>query len=114
MNDSLAQDISIYQLALAMQTPPQPLPLSPATLLSLLRSQIDLLIEQKIAATLWVKLPPGKIWHSELLRYQSAVGVSVVIYDCQIDERRLMIVKLMRGDKEKGERVKISAHHPIA
>lgn len=88
MNDSLAQDLSIYQLALAMQAPPQPLPLSPATLLSLLRAQIDLLIEQKIAATLWVKLPPGKIWHSELVRYQSAVGLSVVIYKCEIDERR--------------------------
>ncbi|OUL30659.1 ATPase [Nostoc sp. T09] len=86
MNDSLAQDLSIYQLALAMEAPPQPLPLSPATLLSLLRSQIDLLIEQKIAATLWVKLPPGKIWQSELMRYQSAVDVS--IYNCQIDERR--------------------------
>ncbi|MDZ8052712.1 MAG: DICT sensory domain-containing protein [Aulosira sp. ZfuVER01] len=88
MNDSLAQDLSIYQLALAMQAPPQALPLNPATLLSLLRSQIDLLIEQKIAATLWVKLPPGKIWQSELWRYQSAVDISAVIYNCQIDERR--------------------------
>ena len=88
MNDSLAQDLSIYQLALAMQAPPQPLPLSPATLLSLLRSQIDLLIEQKIVATLWVKLPPGKIWQSELWRYQSAVDVPVVIYNCQLEERR--------------------------
>jgi signal transduction histidine kinase len=88
MNDSLAQDLSIYQLALAMQAPPQPLALSPATLLSILRSQIDLLIEQKIAATLWVKLPPGKIWRSELVRYQSAVDASVVIYNCQLDERR--------------------------
>ncbi|BAY24582.1 histidine kinase [Calothrix sp. NIES-2100] len=88
MNDSLAQDLSIYQLALAMQAPPQPLPLSPATLLSLLRSQIDLLIEQKIVATLWVKLPPGKIWQSELWRYQSAVDVPVVIYNCQVEQRR--------------------------
>ncbi|BAY09434.1 DICT sensory domain-containing protein [Calothrix sp. NIES-2098] len=88
MNDSQAQDLSIYQLALAMQAPPQGLPFSPGTLLSLLRSQIDLLIEQKIAATLWVKLPPGKIWRSELIRYQSAMDVSAVIYNCQIDERR--------------------------
>ncbi|GAX45201.1 histidine kinase [Tolypothrix sp. NIES-4075] len=84
MNVSLAQDLSIYQLALSVQTPPQPLSLSPATLLSLVRSQIDLLIEQKIAATLWVKLPPQKIWQSELARYHSWVKVSDVIYSCDV------------------------------
>jgi signal transduction histidine kinase len=88
MNDSLAQDLSIYQLASEVQMAAPKLRLSPAALLSLVRSQIDLLIEQQIAATLWVKLPPGKIWHSELLRYQSAVGVSGVIYSCQMVERR--------------------------
>jgi signal transduction histidine kinase len=51
------------------------------------RAQIDLLIEQQIAATLWVKLPPGKIWQAELLRYQSSVGASGIIYSCQIEER---------------------------
>lgn len=84
MNVSLAQDLSIYQLALSVKTPPQPLSLSPATLLSLVRSQIDLLIEQKIAATLWVKLPPQKIWQSELARYHSWVKVSDVIYSCDV------------------------------
>ncbi|NEU75881.1 ATPase [Hassallia byssoidea VB512170] len=84
MNHSLAQDVSIYQLALGVKTPPQPLSLSPATLLSLVRSQIDLLIEQKIAATLWVKLPPQKIWQSELARYHSWVKVSDVIYSCDV------------------------------
>ncbi|MDZ7960424.1 MAG: DICT sensory domain-containing protein [Aulosira sp. DedQUE10] len=88
MNDFLAQDLSVYHLVLGVQAPPQPSPLSPAALLSLLRSQIDLLIEQKIAATLWVKLPPGKIWHSELERYQSAMDASVAIYNCQMEEKR--------------------------
>jgi signal transduction histidine kinase len=87
MNVSLAQDLSIYQLALSVQTPPQPLCLSPGTLLSLVRSQIDLLIEQKIAATLWVKLPPQKIWQSELARYHSWVKVSDVIYSCEVGEK---------------------------
>ncbi len=85
MNVSLAQDLSIYQLVLSGQTSPQPLLLSAATLLSLLRSQIDLLIEQKIAATLWVKLPPQKIWQSELARYHSWVKASDVIYSCDVD-----------------------------
>jgi len=84
MNISLAQDLSVYQLVLGAQRPPKAMSLSPATLLSLVRSQIDLLIEQQIVATLLVKLPPEKIWQSELVRYQSLVGMSAVIYICQI------------------------------
>lgn len=86
MNFSFAQDVSVYQLALGMQKPPQPLPHSPASLLSLVRSQIDLLIEQQIAATLWVKLPPGKIWHSEIERYHQQLRVSDVIRTLHIEE----------------------------
>ena len=72
MNVSLAKDLSVYQLVMGV--------------LSLVRAQIDLLIEQQIAATLWVKLPPEKIWQSELARYKSSVGASSFIYTCQIDE----------------------------
>ncbi|MEH1902663.1 MAG: DICT sensory domain-containing protein [Nostoc sp.] len=87
MNVSLVNDLSVYQQVMGVQVPPKPLSLSPATLLSLVRAQIDLLIEQEIAATLWVKLPPDKIWQSELGRYQSSVGESSLIYTCQIEER---------------------------
>ncbi|MBH8554771.1 ATPase [Nostocaceae cyanobacterium CENA357] len=87
MNDSPRQDLSLYHLALGVEAPPQPLPLNPATLLSLVRSQIDLLIEQQIAATFWVKLPPGKIWRAELVRYQFSIGASATIYNCQVGER---------------------------
>ncbi|MEH2385207.1 MAG: DICT sensory domain-containing protein [Nostoc sp.] len=86
MNVSLAKELSVYQLVMGVQVPPKPLSLSPATLLSLVRAQIDLLIEQQIAATLWVKLPPDKIWQSELARYKSSVGASSLIYTCQIEE----------------------------
>ncbi|MEH2289061.1 DICT sensory domain-containing protein [Nostoc sp.] len=88
MNVSLAKDLSVYQLVMGVQAPPKPLSLSPATLLSLVRAQIDLLIEQQIVATLWVKLPPDKIWQSELTRYQSSVGASSLIYTCHIEESR--------------------------
>jgi signal transduction histidine kinase len=87
MNFSLTKKLSIYNLALGVQSPPPPLFLSPANLLSLLRAQIDLLIEQQIAATLWVKLPPGKIWHSEIERYQQKFGEFVVIYTCHVANR---------------------------
>ncbi|MBP5972409.1 ATPase [Brasilonema sp. CT11] len=89
MNFSFAQDVSIYQqLASGMQALAQLLPHSPATLLAQLKSQIDLLIEQQIAATLWVKLPPGKIWHSEIQRYQQQVTMSGVIRTLHIQESK--------------------------
>jgi len=72
---------SLYQLALGTKAT-QPSTNSPATLLSLVRSVIDLLVEQPIGATLWVKLPPGDIWHSEIQRYH-LTGVPHTIYDCQ-------------------------------
>jgi signal transduction histidine kinase len=87
MKLSINQDISFYQLVLDASTPLEPLLLSAATLLALVRAQIDLLIEQKISATLWVKLPPGEIWHHELARYQSADISSSLIYDCQTTDK---------------------------
>lgn len=72
-------DFSIYDLALTTEPSPQPLSISPPTLLSLIGSVIDLLIEQQISATLWVKLPPG-IWRSEIQRYRSCVGMPHTIY----------------------------------
>ncbi|MEH2355079.1 DICT sensory domain-containing protein [Nostoc sp.] len=101
MNVSLVKDLSVYQLVMGVQTPPKPLSLSPATLLSLVRAQIDLLIEQQIAATLWVKLPPDKIWQSELARYQSSVGASSLIYTCQIEESSKGEAE--EGGEDKGE-----------
>ncbi|MEA5599507.1 DICT sensory domain-containing protein [Nostoc sp. UHCC 0252] len=98
MNVSLAKDLSVYQVVMGVQVPPKPLSLSPATLLSLVRAQIDLLIEQQIVATLWAKLPPEKIWQSELARYQSSVGASSLIYTCQIDENG----KAEAGEDEGG------------
>ncbi len=86
MNFSLDWNLSIYNLAVGEQTDTPPLLLSSATLLSLMRAQIDLLIEQQITATLLVKFPPGKIWHSELDRYQASTDVSTVIYKYKISE----------------------------
>ncbi|MBO3461112.1 ATP-binding protein [Aetokthonos hydrillicola Thurmond2011] len=86
MNVFQTQDLSVYQLALAAQSSVQPSPVSPATLLSLMRSQIDLLITQNITATLWVKLPPGKIWYSEIHRYYQQPNICCVIFTCNVEE----------------------------
>jgi signal transduction histidine kinase len=106
MNFSLAQDLSLYQLALGVENSLQELSLTHVTILSMLKSQIDLLIEQQISATFWVKLPPGKIWQSELLRYKSSGSVCNTIYNCQIRETRsdsLTQVQLLPSSKLQQE-----------
>lgn len=77
-------DVSLYDLAVSVKPPLQPLMVSPATLLSLVGSVIDLLVEQKIPATLWVKLPPEEIWQAEIRRYHEQVGVPHTIYNCNL------------------------------
>ncbi|MDF5710196.1 MAG: DICT sensory domain-containing protein [Nostoc sp. S4] len=107
MNVSLTKDLSVYQLVMGVQAPPKPLSLSPATLLSLVRAQIDLLIEQQIAATLWVKLPPEKVWQLELARYQSSVGTSSLIYTCQIED-------INRGTTDAGDEGERGENTPLS
>lgn len=83
MKVSLTPDKSLYQFILShkLDNSLSISSLSPVSLLSLLSSQIDLLIEEKIRATLWVKLPPGKIWRSEIQRYYSWLGDSGTIFN---------------------------------
>jgi signal transduction histidine kinase len=85
MNLSPPQNSSIYQLALDTPVPPKRLILSSATLLSMVKSQIDLLIEQKISATIVAKFPPLNIFESELKRYHQHLG-DATIYNCQVAE----------------------------
>ena len=85
MNLSPPQNLSIYQLAMDVQLPPKRLILSSATLLSMVKSQIDLLIEHKISATIVAKFPPLNIFESELKRYHEHLG-DATIYNCQLAE----------------------------
>lgn len=82
MNLPSTPDLSVYQLVLDSLASPQPLAVSPATLNSLVGAVIDVLIEQKISATLWTKLPPTEGWHTELKRYQKEINVPQSIYLC--------------------------------
>ena len=75
-------DVSLYKLAIGTERSPQPLLVNPATLLSLAESVIELLVEQQISATLWLKLPPGKVWLSPIGRYHEQVKVSHTTYLC--------------------------------
>ena len=82
MNLPSSQGLSFYQLALDSLEASQTLRVSPNTLHSLLGALIDVLIEGKIPATLWVKLPPAEIWFTELKRYQQQVSAPHKIFLC--------------------------------
>lgn len=75
-------DVSLYDLAVSIKQPLQPLTISAGTLLSLIESAINLLVEQKIPSTLWVKLPPEEIWQAQIDRYHKQVGLPHTIYNC--------------------------------
>jgi hypothetical protein len=82
MNLPSTSDLSLYQLAVDTLAPSQPFPVSPVTLKSLVGALIDVLIEEKIPATLWAKLPPTEDWQGELKRYQQQIGLPQTIYFC--------------------------------
>lgn len=80
MKSSSLQDVSLYELALSSEHPPHPLQLSPTTFKSLISLLIDLLIERKIAATVWMKLPRGDVWQAEVDRFRRAAAAPHTIY----------------------------------
>ncbi|HEY9876759.1 MAG TPA: DICT sensory domain-containing protein, partial [Candidatus Obscuribacterales bacterium] len=79
-------DVSLYQLALDTKPSSQPLSVSPATIKSLVAALVDVLIEQQLPATLWVKLPPGEIWQAEIDRYRQQVELPHTLYLCRTEQ----------------------------
>lgn len=68
MNSS-PPDRSLYELALSCENPPSLLKISPTVFKSMVELLLDMLIEHHIPAGLWVKLPRGDVWQSEIRRY---------------------------------------------
>jgi signal transduction histidine kinase len=75
MNPTSASDGSLYEIALGSDQPSLVLQVSPVTLKSVVSSFMDLLIEQKVPAVVWAKLPRGDIWQVELERYSLLRGI---------------------------------------
>lgn len=80
MKSSSLQDVSLYELALSSEQPPHPLQLSPTTFKSLISLIIDVLLEKKIPATVWMKLPRGDVWQAEVERFRRAAVAPHTIY----------------------------------
>lgn len=88
MTASRPSDASLYELALNAEQPPQPLQMSPTTFKSMVGLLFDFLLEKNISATLWIKLPKGEVWQSELDRFcQSAQApYTINLLQAQQDE----------------------------
>jgi two-component system phosphate regulon sensor histidine kinase PhoR len=82
-------DISLYQLAIDTDPSLAHISVSPATLKSMVGTMIDLLIQKKIPATVWVKLPPGEVWQTEIEQYIKQVAVPKTIYSCSVDQTKI-------------------------
>ena len=80
MNASSFQDSSLYELAASIEQVSQPLQVSPTTFKSMLSAIMDVLSEAQEPATLWMKLPRGYAWSSEVERYQRSTHPDSAIY----------------------------------
>ncbi|MCU0568997.1 MAG: ATP-binding protein [Oculatellaceae cyanobacterium Prado106] len=75
MNPSRSPDVSLYELATHLQRSPSTLQISPTTFKATVTMMLDLLLEHQMPATVWLKLPKGEVWQTEVERFcQSAIA----------------------------------------
>ncbi len=79
-------DTSLYQLAIDTAPSLADISVSPAVLKSMVGGMIDMLIEQKLPATVLVKLPHGKVWQTEIDEYIKQVAIPKTIYLCGVEQ----------------------------
>jgi two-component system, OmpR family, phosphate regulon sensor histidine kinase PhoR len=72
---------SLYELVTNFEPSSAPLQVSPASFKSTVAGVIDFLVEQKIAAMVWAKLPRGETWQAELERYAGVTGLPQAVYN---------------------------------
>jgi two-component system, OmpR family, phosphate regulon sensor histidine kinase PhoR len=86
MDLSRCPDASLYELAIDSEPAPQPLKISPTTFKSMVGLVFDLLVDQQIPATIWLKLPKGEVWQAEIQQFCRAAKASYSIYSLQTQE----------------------------
>lgn len=91
MNPLRQPDVSLYELAISSDPQPQPLQISPTTFKSLVGIMVDLLIEQQIPATIWLKLPRGEVWQAEIERFCQSATAPHTIYVLQTHQDNFSI-----------------------
>ncbi len=74
------ENVSLYELALASEQPPNPLKISPTTFKAMVDSVVEVLVQHDLPATIWVKLPRGGVWKAALSYYCQIASVTPSIY----------------------------------
>ncbi|MCU0535589.1 MAG: ATP-binding protein [Hydrococcus sp. Prado102] len=83
MNLPSNAELSLYHLTQALAPPLHSLAVSSTTFRAILLAMVDFLIERKITATLWLKLPQSERWLADIARY-SQHGQPERIYWCNL------------------------------
>ena len=86
MDPSRCPDASLYELAIDSEPVPQPLKISPTTFKAMVDLVFNLLVEQQIPATIWLKLPKGEIWQSEIQQFCRTAKAAYSIYSLQTQD----------------------------
>ncbi len=73
MNLKMISNLSLYQIVQEKGTPPPFVEISATTLQYFVKTVLELLQEEKLAATIWVKSPLSQSWLEEVKNYQQAV-----------------------------------------
>lgn len=76
----VASEISLYDFVAGLPSAPFPMQISPATFKALIGSLVNLLTEQSMSASVWVKLPKGEAWHRDLDRYMEVPALAQQVY----------------------------------
>jgi Sensory domain in DIguanylate Cyclases and Two-component system len=88
MNPLRSSDVSLYELATSPAQAPQTLQISPTTFKSLVGIVLDLLLEHQIPATIWLKLPKGEVWQSEVERFCQSAIAPYTLYSLHTHQER--------------------------
>jgi two-component system, OmpR family, phosphate regulon sensor histidine kinase PhoR len=84
MAATLLSDLSLYELAIQSDLPPVVSQMNPATFKSAVVSLIDRLVEKRINAIVWARLPKGDSWQAELDRYGLLPGIPKAVYNFKL------------------------------
>jgi two-component system, OmpR family, phosphate regulon sensor histidine kinase PhoR len=89
MNPLRSSDVSLYEIATSPGQAPQTLQISPTTFKSLVSIVLDLLLEHQIPATIWLKLPKGEVWQTEIERFCQAAIAPYTLYSLHTHQERI-------------------------
>lgn len=73
MNLNMISNLSLYRIVQEKGTPPPFVEISATTLQYVVKTVLQLLQEEELAATIWVKTPRSPSWLEEVKNYQQAV-----------------------------------------